>query len=260
MGHWKFLILAFLGATAFIFCLVPGCSIKEDRDSCPWVLTLNMSEVEDDDFDALMVGVYGVSELSDTLSPPFEEEYVFYLERGSNEVSIASVATDNGSTVIGYGSDCPELWLWYREWNFYGEAAADTVKMHKQYCCLTLKAVSALEDESYPFALVVTGNVSGYERDGTPVEGDFYVIRNPSSQGWCSLNLPRQTDNSLRLELMSESETVRTFAIGEYIAESGYDWDAEDLEDITMEIDFAKTTIKLSTDRWSTILSFDIKI
>lgn len=254
------LILAFLGGATLLFCLVPGCTVKEDRDSCPWVLVLDLSAVDDEAYSKLYANVYGPSDAGAVLDSPFDDECVLYLERGMNEEMVTSIETDDGEVEIGYGSDCPELWHWYKSREFYGETIRDTVTLHKLYCCLTLKVVSALADEEYPFALVVTGNVCGYLMDGTPTQGDFYVIRNPSSQGWCSLNLPRQTDSSLRLDLMSESESVRSFAIGEYISESGYEWDAEDLEDITMEIDFAKTVIRLSTDRWTKVLNFSVEI
>ena len=67
-------------------------------------------------------------------------------------------------------------------------------------------------------------------------------------------------DNSLMLDLISERGGVRSFAIGNYLAESGYDWAEDDLEDITVTIDYAATSARFIIDRWSTTLHFETVI
>ena len=247
-----FLILAILGGAALGFCLVPCCTVKEDRDSCPGVLVLRTDLVAEE-VDSLFFEVSGPTTFSDVQAAPFGEEYRYSVDRGEFSLLAGSTATDGGALTIEYGLECPELWLWRGETELYGEIQSVSPELHKRYCRLTLTALSSVDP--YPYAMAVSGNVCGYSSDGEPVEGDFYVLKSLSSGNSCSVCLPRQIDNSLMLDLMAEDESVRSFAIGEYIGESGYDWEAEDLADITLQVDFAGTSITLSYDNWSYTLT-----
>ena len=53
---------------------------------------------------------------------------------------------------------------------------------------------------------------------------------------------------------------MRTFSIGEYIIESGYDWTAESLEDVNVEIDYAKTEVSFTVNDWEKTVHFDVEI
>lgn len=244
----KFLILAILGGAALAFCLVPCCTVKEDRDLCPGVLVLETALVTDE-VDSLCVSISGATELYDVVPAPFQEEYRYNVEHGDLGLLVTSTATIGGALTIEYGSECPKLWLWSSAITFNGEIQTMTPVLHKRYCCLTLTVLSSASP--YPYAFAVSGNVCGYSSGGAPAEGEFYVLKSLSSSGSCTICVPQQTDNSLMLDLMSEGGSVRSFAIGEYIAESGYDWFASDLSDLTLQIDFATTTLAISYDNWS---------
>ena len=55
-------------------------------------------------------------------------------------------------------------------------------------------------------------------------------------------------------------ELDRIFAIGEYILDSGYDWEAPDLGDITLEIDYVDGAARINIDQWSKTLYFSIAV
>lgn len=251
MQPGKFLILAILGGAALVFCLVPCCTVKEDRDLCPGVLVLETSLVAEA-VDSLCVSISGATELYDVVTAPFQDEYRYNVARGEMGLLVTSTVTDSGTLTIGYGSECPKLWLWREVISFYGEKQIVIPDLHKRFCCLTLTAISSVSP--YPYAIAVSGNVCGYSSDGSPVEGEFYVLKSLSSSMSCTICLPQQIDDSLMLDLMSEGGSVRSFAIGEYIAESGYDWSASDLSDLTLQIDFASTSLTLSYDNWSYVV------
>jgi hypothetical protein len=63
--------------------------------------------------------------------------------------------------------------------------------------------------------------------------------------------VPRQKDDSLELMIYSEGKKIVSFALGKYIADMGYDWTAEDLEDIKIEIDLVNKRIHLDSDLWT---------
>ena len=62
------------------------------------------------------------------------------------------------------------------------------------------------------------------------------------------------------LDMISEDGGVRSFAIGNYLAESGYDWNSDDLHDAAITIDYAATSITFTIDKWSRTLQFETVI
>jgi hypothetical protein len=56
------------------------------------------------------------------------------------------------------------------------------------------------------------------------------------------------------------TSVLKTFALGEYIHASGYDWSAADLEDITVGIDYTRTKLIISVLGWDDVYEFDVVI
>jgi hypothetical protein len=72
--------------------------------------------------------------------------------------------------------------------------------------------------------------------------------------------LPRQIDASLMLEVDDGKGGYKAFALGQYIVSSGYDWTAEDLEDITVTLDYALTEIRLVIGGWESVYEYEMEI
>ena len=72
--------------------------------------------------------------------------------------------------------------------------------------------------------------------------------------------MPRQMDNSIVLEVNDGTSVLKTFALGEYISASGYDWSAPDLGDITVGIDYTRTKLTVSVLGWDEVYEFDVVI
>ena len=49
-----------------------------------------------------------------------------------------------------------------------------------------------------------------------------------------------------------------TTIASQYILESGYNWNAPDLEDIDVEMDFSRSSLTVSVSKWKKTLSFEI--
>jgi hypothetical protein len=64
----------------------------------------------------------------------------------------------------------------------------------------------------------------------------------------------------MTLEIDEGDGILKRFSLGEYIASTGYDWDAPDLHDIHIELDFAVTQIVLKVSGWDGEHKFDIVI
>ena len=167
---------------------------------------------------------------------------------------------------IAPGHGCPPVRFWCAALDTDGETAEAAVRLRKAYCRLTIRLAG--EPGPRDYRLLVEGNICGYDSAGYPLEGPFRCEPEPvgTEEKHRSLEvcLPRQTDDSLLLHVYDtwadDAPPLRTFALGHAMAASGYDWTAPDLEDLTLEMDFAASTLILSTDHWTSSHSFEVLI
>jgi hypothetical protein len=169
-----------------------------------------------------------------------------------------ALAEGDGSVRIPVGEEAPALYLFHAD---VSTAAAEQmilpVLLHKQYCALELRFTGP-PGYGPPFEVEVEGFVGGWLPDGSPSAGPFSRRLLPGADARATIRLPRQGDDSLLMHIVFSDQVVRTFALGSYIAAAGYDWTAQDLEDLTLQVDISLTSVKLSTDLWT--LTEDIEL
>ena len=258
---------------AFALCtaILLSCSIKEDRAECPCFLTLDLGGLEKagimgEGLDSLVVAIgdggdFYVREtflLRDNV-----QEYIAAVPKTDIDVLVTSGSgrflSDPSGIHIPVGSECPVLYLYGESFVADAPELRRTVMLRRNYCSLSVSMKTSFGVAARPYRISLEGNVSGYNMDGTPEEGVFNSFSSPSTGGLCRLRIPRQRDGSLRLEVsFLDTGEVRTFPIGEYIIESGYDWNAADLEDIDVEMDFSRSSLTFSISKWKKTLSFEI--
>lgn len=246
--------------------VVGGCSIKEDRVDCLCTLRLDLSGV---DSGQLVNGGYeklhvGAGSLPDSTLSLLEmpAEVVLDVPRGPLESYV--LASDDryieqdGSLRIPYGQQCPVTLSHYlhSEINLW---LTDTVSLHKNYSNLHIR-FEGLEADY--ISLEVSSNVAGYDATGGLLEGDFrYVPAVVDGSLSYSCRIPRQgQDGALRLTVFYKGAELRSFALGWYILQSGYDWDAPDLEDIEMQISLTRTSITFQSDLWSKTIQYSFVV
>ena len=233
-GHISILPALFLSLLSF--AVFTHCSVKERREGCPCLLLLDLEGAGPD---SLMVRVASGTDFSfaDTLAG-------FPLYRiPVPRAPLRLLCYRGGPLDIPYGEACPPLWMDTALLTGAGEAVRWRPCLHKSYCALRLD----VHGESGPLAALpavrVYGHVCGYQEDGTPREGPFSVdLACPDGVG--TVLLPRQRDASLMLDVRWGG-VLRTFALGELLHASGYDWTRPDLEDLSLYTDFAATEITL---------------
>lgn len=254
---------------ALLSQFLPGCSVIEDRDDCPSVLILDLDQVRRDSVAAggLLLLVHGESlEFADTLaSDEIPQVYRLALPRLERLVLDLyplqlSENIDLSGIAIDQGAQCPEVWSYDETFSSMGESVKLKACLHKNFCDLTVALVSADGKTRWPFSMAIGGSVSGYEFGGASRRGDFRVRMRPDSSNHCFVRVPRQLDNSLVLEVRGEEGALRTFALGEYLGESGYDWTAPDLEDAFIEVNYSATSITFKIDAWSRTISYETVI
>ena len=252
-----FLVSMFLGAS------ITGC-IKEQRGRCPCRLWVDMSKVDTSVSAVARITVVGESEFvfdEQVTSDCFEKGVLIMVPKGECKVLVYSgengLAEPHKGLQIPYGSECPEVYMYAADVNTDSEQSHTTVALSKNYCRLAI----CVEDAAhFPFTLSVKGEVSGYGADGMPVKGQFFYNVETVGEDLWVMAVPRQTDNSMLLEVRDETEVLKTFALGEYIAASGYDWHAADLQDITIGIDYTRTKLTVAVKGWEEVYEFDVVI
>lgn len=243
--------------------LFAGCSVKEDRMTCPCRLVLDFSKVDTsviEDADIYLVSEDGFTFSDRLVAEAFSDNYVIDIPRHDVDLGIWSGTwnrMDGGGVDIPYGEDCPPVYFHTAALEADGESVRELVMMRKNHCVMTV--MLGWDDEEINDVILI-GNVDGYEADGSPSIGEFSYKLSLDDDGTCRAVLPRQVDDSLQLEVNDGSGVVKRFSLGEYIAECGYDWTEPDLKDMTIELDMAVLMISLTIQGWDTTHKFDVVI
>ena len=228
--------------------LLTGCSVKEDRSACPCLLVLEFSSLP---VTPVMVSVEGEG---CSLLHRVHSDTLLALSVPKTELSVSVTGGALPDAVEGVriplGEEAPPLYLYHASVSSDAEQVLLPVYLRKQFCQLTL-AFSGPPGYGPPFQVEVEGFADGWARDGSPSEGPFSYRLLPGEDGRATLRLPRQRDDSLLMHILFSDQVVRTFALGAYIADAGYDWTAPDLKDLTLNVDVSVTSVTLSTDLWT---------
>lgn len=239
--------------------------------------------------DTLLAGQTASSGGPDTVSGKWSYSYV--VPKGEVDLAVAYSAdglagelNSSGRWIeIDEGRPCPSIWTCCEKVSARADRVTVPVRLHKNFCRIDIQ-VRDVDGEEFPFKLRVRGNVNGYGLDGKPARGDFLCDAERSetesagsgtesdgddsgtaseSTGYghgYAVTVPRQTDDSLTLEIVTDDGVAKSFAIGNYIAASGYDWTSADLKDICLEIDYARTVISFTIDKWTHSEQFEVVI
>ena len=247
----------------FLGMILTGC-VKERRDHCPCRLSLDLSRLDTSVVKIARVNVLGPGGYLYDESVGMEyfgEDMLIKVPKGGCMLCVYSgeqgfAAPDRGLS-IPYGEDCPPVYMCTAFLDTECEQYRKIVVLRKSFCRLS---VYVADVEYFPFGLAVRSNVTGYGADGAPIPGEFFYMTDGFfGEDW-TLSVPRQTDDSMTLEINDGTNVLKTFALGEYIRASGYDWNAADLEDITIGIDYTRTKLTVSVQGWDEVYEFDVVI
>ena len=243
--------------------LLTSCFVKEDRGLCPCWIELDLKNVKQEQ---IRIGGWNGSELFAIRVKP--EEYPDYYEmtspRGELYLSAiwpVSLPVREESISVPKGQQADSVYAYSSRLNTNCETVRDVVRMHKQFATVHLKMQIPDGFDYYPYRVVIRGNTAGWDiRDFSGITGQFEYEPELEGLNEFSIRVPRQADKSLTAELYSANEKVDEFRLGEIIAQTGFDWNAEELADISLEVNFTTSTVLAHISDWLDTIILNVKM
>lgn len=246
---------------ALLCAAMASCTVKEDRGPCPCVLDIYL-ENSGDFSDRLAVSGWndGSERLFlDRIAPQqYPGLYSKKVDKGFIHVSAYcgndTMTLKGDKLTIPEGKPCDHVWA-YRggKINATGETAEDHIILHKQYAVIHVK-IGVAGMEGTDVVVRAKGKANGFDISSLePCRGDFHCFATLDSEMNHIICVPRQYDDSLELEVFLDGILSRSVRAGELIANSGYSWDREDLEDIYLSLNlFTPGQASIGVRGWDT--------
>lgn len=243
--------------TGFLLLLAGfvSCSVKEDRTPCPCYLQISFTDPEASG----PVILHGQGETVSFQERLRVEECRPYWSKavGKGTLTISACkgihasAAEGSRLSIPVGQQADSLYAFFTKVDATGDFAPVPVTLHKQFATVFLdirKTAGELTD--YEFS--VTGKTSGTDLQGlSPLPGPFRF--NPvahKGESILSFRVPRQAGDDLSMSIRSGDADPSLFPLGELIRDTGYQWEAEDLQDIYVSIDLTRGKVLVVTGDW----------
>jgi len=246
-----------------------ACSVKEDRTECPnWLLFIlentqygNGRKVSD--LTCVLSGEGNWSDIRYLRSVSEGTRYGVEVPKGTLNCLVCAGKPEGleagKGLEIPYGLECPELYAYSSCLEVQSEWETDTVRLHKNYCSVSFHLESLYASSAGREILFrVTGDVCGCDMSAHPLPGAYMCEVAPDSGMRGTIRVPRQMDSSLKLSIVIAGQIARTFPLGRYIESSGYDWTAENLTDVDVEIVFEMTETVININMFEKDVELEI--
>lgn len=233
--------------------LLLSCSVKEDRTLCPCALSIELRDLPGPVSVQVVAGDHRATYTA-------RQDTVMLVQAPKGTIRLMAVCgarlEPEENLQIPFGFDCPSVYLYSDLVNTLCDSTRVAVQLNKHFCTLSL-SFDGPEGWGEPFWGQIRGKVNGLDREGRPTEGDFSCRLDAG----LTARLPRQApDEELWLDITMPDHVIRTFALGTYMLQAGYDWTAPDLEDLPLRIQLSVTELILQTGLWKTVLPIEADI
>lgn len=243
-----------------------GCTVKEDREPCPAYLNVSFADRESIVKNVGMLGYNGAEIFRESIDvAKYDPYWVKAVHKGIITVS-AYYGVDGASTAghhvtIPIGNQCDSLYAFHEDVDCTGDMAYADVTLHKQFCTVYMDLNKPLTGQNSidHYYFLVEGNTCGFDLlNFEAVPGSFRIEPRPEEgERIVTYRIPRQVDDSMTVTVWFRTDDGKMlpeegmkFPIGQYIKKLGYNWSAEDLQDIYVKIDFVAGFVTISVDDW----------
>ena len=232
-----------------------SCTVKEDRGPCPCQLQVSFSDPDLSGTAALTGWREGLLFREKVRIEKARPYWAKSVEKGFLVLSAckgADKASLDGHQVrIPAGAQADSLYACFRAVDATGDLAPVEVTLRKQFATVLLDIRKSAETVSR-CRFLVEGNSCGFDLlDFAPVPGPFrFEPEARPGEGIVSLRVPRQSDDALSVTIRPGNGIPVRFPLGAYIARLGYNWKAEELQDVYVAIDLVAGTVEVRVADW----------
>lgn len=223
---------------------VLSCSVKENRMECPCLLDIALSGGNDS---RTVVGIWSEELVSSCNINSYNGtgRHRINIPRGYFTMSAYCGLKHNlpgsGDLLLEKGEEMDELYAGSVQLEALADTVLGSVAMHRQFAFINVR-ILCLSSAQMPQNITVKGNTAGVDlKTLKPIKGEYEVTLHPIFGEFCRASVPRQTDDSLTMDLAG----IGLIPIGEYIKDSGFDWTARDLSDIELVIDYIQSRVTI---------------
>ncbi|MBP5332761.1 MAG: hypothetical protein J6Y66_01145 [Bacteroidales bacterium] len=256
---------------AVLLAAATSCSlVLEDRRDCPAFVFFSREDGEEPgDRDRVLVKVMDgdtMEELSaddPLLEKLCSDSYSIAIPKREEILSCGvtgmRVGTLEGNILdIPAGNQGDPIYRFCKSGPLEGEEFRVPVRFTKEFSRIEVQFRS--DDGQFPYNVVVTGNTRGIDiTSGMPVQGPFRYTPPQAEKGVFRFRVPRQGDYTLSLELWSapdaksgrEEEKVDDLILWNALQNiRGFSWAMESLPDLTVVIDYVKSSVSVLVNDW----------
>ena len=243
---------------AAVASLASSCSIKEDRTECACLLVLDFSSCATAP-DNIRIDLKTLDDRIRKDIIPGQEDPFYECPVTKGVCSLTAficpgkLSSKEDDIAVEPGENFPELYASNSVFEASGETMEHKVILHKQFAAVTIDLNDSPWDEP-SCEITVKGSIKGISlSDMKPIRGEFIYKVPVDSHGIRSFRLPRQTEESaveLILEIRAAGGSHQIFELGKYLSEAGYNWEMEDLQDITVKIRESEMMIEIRSSDW----------
>lgn len=258
--------------------LVASCSVKELRTDCPCYLAMDPEGFRNAGMKKVTVSVSTDSSLvnreSIELGMFTQEPYYMAVPRRMNSVSVAGGFGENsilkGDTLrVADGKMSDPLMVFTGDVACMGDNAEIRPVPHKQYCKISIFIVGKMPGDDYPYRYRINHACNGLDlRTLAPLDGRGSFALEENLQSVMECRLIRQKNMDLSIDVLREEpdgdgssavwKKISSIRLGAKLAQQGYDWTREDLDDVVITIDFSKADVNLEIQPWTDVfLEYD---
>lgn len=246
-----------LCASAFLCASSLACSVKETRTDCPCLLSVNVEDCFRYAGEAyLSVWMQSGSVAEEHLGvAPGGGAVELDVPRGIVEysacVGLDGDAVGNRELRMALDERCEGVFAYAATLSTDCESIADTVVLHKQFARVTVR-IDSMSFADEDVSVVVSSSWNGLSL-GTlsPIAGNWQFRPEREPDGSWRFNMLRQGDNSIRMDIYAGGKLKRCIELGKYLEDLGFDWAAEDLDDISVCMGSAESAIVVEIEDWS---------
>ena len=231
-----------------------SCSVKEARQDCPCRLELDLSAFGEV---ARQVSLDLDGEAMERSLRSGDSLTIHTLLKARDRINVrvwsgvSRMKPDGNVLRVKAGEDSDSLFLFCGDYPGRVERAYVQAVPHKQFATVTLQLVSRTEGDPSAIRYTVRGEYGCIDLNlGTPVLGALNIPL-PQNLDQCCFRLPRQKAGGLLvLEANDGKGNRENYSLGQWILDAGYDWNAQDLDDILVAADFVEGEFTVTVNPW----------